>query len=1027
MSNTDEANYKITLAFDELLTTLGSDEPLDCKKVKEQFTSLLGEIVDLEESNKPLFYNYRLRYHTLRVSYFQIINNKDEALKEEKLLHKYERLSEQFPSSEVSDVCDTTRQPFNNKSGNTNYIEMPSWSDVQSQITSLSDVVDVDEITNAVARIRVSLESLFQYEVRTLEELQICQNNCRSILSALNALKIGELHDTIDDNDNEVDDESSSNYLNCIMELIDFVTSNLENRQVVFASVLLSNISQLNELVFHDIPQTEQCIRRRYYEWARMFHSDRHNCNPIFDELMKHINTIRDQHLSKIDAHLVSEEIVQYELNMGHRHYEFSQELKRRSECSNDPEFSVAQLRRLVSTEALWAFEHYRAALKSLGKMKEQSAERDLLQRVEILTFMGLMMRQTGGYEIEAQLYIVAGIYIITLSTMTPRLQQKLRDLQEALKKYQQISTSTTITAQEPLSNNSTSRVVALCTDTRATPRQIHDETQVFVRETILRQCIVRSGQPADLTIDINQRTLEGETFTTSNSTFNMIAPILSGRVATFAGSWIVYSASRLLNKLIFVKKRRKPTTKDLTPEYHIRQSLNEMMREAVGYYNNGQYARFIGCLAESYYHSRRLMVVTRGSETISIEIRIDQLITPLLDHGFRADKVAHILILIGEVFLRGLDFADPTLKNPEYTALLEQSKILFQAVYDSKALRDAALELDRRVECYHRAIISKYAPKLLHGISAKDITDSQSSLFISRLDGYCRLARLNCAIACLLAAGKENFDRCKQALTSLKQMTNRTHDEFFAISQERIYALEDLLTAFGMDDDDSENISSRSRAMNMKINLDQIEYMKMGHSIYHACKLVLPVTDEDDQLTLLNCLLLSEHHFDCEEFIQFVLAKNPKNDERINTLLRKDRVSTLSEWAENFRRNKKIFKHCAYLPLLSEFGNMHIQPCDVNIDQQYRPVFVAIPSQTTVDYTQGKSEPKYLYVVVRSGENHISGVFTIVPKTINGLHSTLETMDPKDPRRVKLLLPIATHYEKEAERLEKRNHLLGM
>lgn len=305
------------------------------------------------------------------------------------------------------------------------------------------------------------------------------------------------------------------------------------------------------------------------------------------------------------------------------------------------------------------------------------------------------------------------------------------------------------------MSTSSTSRELVLCTDTAATPQQIHDETQVFLRETILRQCVVRSGQPADLAIDINQLTLEEETFTTSNSRSRMIKPILTGSIVAVSGSFIIYGFYNLLNKITLVKRRKKPSLKDLTPEYGIRQSLNEMMRMAVDHYNNGRYAQFIECLAEPYYHSRCLMAVKKGSETISIEIRVDQFIIPLLGHGFRADKIAHLLVLIGEVFLRGVDFANSTLKNPEYTALLEQSKILFQGVYDTVALRDAADELDRRVERYHHAIINKCAPKLLHRVSAKDITDAQNSPFISRLDGYCRLARLNYAIACLLAAGK--------------------------------------------------------------------------------------------------------------------------------------------------------------------------------------------------------------------------------------------------------------------------------
>ncbi|CAF3499574.1 unnamed protein product, partial [Rotaria sp. Silwood2] len=128
------------------------------------------------------------------------------------------------------------------------------------------------------------------------------------------------------------------------------------------------------------------------------------------------------------------------------------------------------------------------------------------------------------------------------------------------------------------------------------------------------------------------------------------------------------------------------------------------------------------------------------------------QLIEPLLEHGFRADKVAHLLILIDEVPLRGLDFSDSNRKNPEHSALLEQIKILFQGVYDSPKLLEAAKKLDDHVEDYHHNRINKLANQILNPISKQDIKDSRETLFSKRLAAYQRLARLNYAIACLLA-----------------------------------------------------------------------------------------------------------------------------------------------------------------------------------------------------------------------------------------------------------------------------------
>lgn len=273
---------------------------------------------------------------------------------------------------------------------------------------------------------------------------------------------------------------------------------------------------------------------------------------------------------------------------------------------------------------------------------------------------------------------------------------------------------------------------------------------------------------------------------------------------------------------------------------------------------------------------------------------------------------------------------------------------------------------------------------------------------------------------------GKENFERCKLTLKNLKEMVKTTHGKFFMIPDERIYALEDLLSAFGMDDDDDNGTTMLALPPNMVIDLKQVQWMKTSHGSFNACKCILPVTTEDNQLEMLDYLVPREHHFKCEEFIQFVLKKNPINDERVNALLRKERITELPAWAENFRVNPKIFKHRAYLPLLSEFGNMLIQPCDIQIDRYRGPIFVAIPSSTVIDHTRGENQPKHLFVV-RQSEDHISAVFTTVTVELNQLHSTFDKLHPKDPRRAGMLLEKALYYVNEAQRLDKRNHLTGM
>ena len=275
---------------------------------------------------------------------------------------------------------------------------------------------------------------------------------------------------------------------------------------------------------------------------------------------------------------------------------------------------------------------------------------------------------------------------------------------------------------------------------------------------------------------------------------------------------------------------------------------------------------------------------------------------------------------------------------------------------------------------------------------------------------------------------GKENFERCRLTLKGLKEMVKKSHDNFFTVTDERIYALEDLLSAFGMDDiDDDDETVVLALSPSKDINLNQVQWMKTSYGRFDPCKCILPVPKGCNQLAMLDYLVPTQHHFECEEFIQFVLKKNPVSDERVNTLLREERVTELSTWGKVFRANPTIFEHRAYLPLLSEFGNMLIQPCDIHIDRRHGPVFVAIPSQTVIDHTTGKSEPKHLFVVVRQNENHISVIFTTVTPDLNELHSKFDQLHPKDPRRAVVLLEKALSYVNEAQRLDKRNHLTGM
>lgn len=742
MTNLDKLNRSISQTFDVLLTNL-TNRQYDPNAMENQFLELFQEISDVEDISYPHFVDYRRRYHLIHVAFYKSIKDENKAQREERLLLRYESLHNQYtaeeafiamdpmPVEEVSDKCET------------------SWETICDLVTSLNQLEDVDQMMNKLNYIRGQLESLFQRQIRTLDEYNVLQNRCKHILSLLETSKVDEFDMILN-----ITENTDSNYLDLLTATINYLSRSLEDRQIHFANSLLADLPRLDKIVFENIPHTELCIKQRYREWARLFHSDKHQANPVFDELMKEINCIRDRLLSRIHAQSFNSDIVKTETEAGHRHAKLSIEFKKRLKSGGDVELGVEDLKKLVAFEALVAFQHYRVALKCLGRVDQQE---NIMTRAQILEWMALMMRQTGIHDTEAQLYIVAAIYIITLSNMTEQSYRKLHSLQSVLGKYQGIENNNASNVNTATASTNTNRELVLCTNTKLSPREIHDETQVFLRETILRKCVVRSTQPKEL----NTESRLVPNFQTDAERYQRVLSVMGGIFSRVGGDLLISGCSWALNRFVFSEKKNKPLIKDLSPDYTIRCKLNALFEKAINCYNEQEYDGFLKNLSEPYHEDRRLMDTKFGRETISIEIRVDQIIEPLLKHGFRADKIAHLLILIGEVLLRGVDFKDPQRSNPVHSSLLEQSKILFQGVYESDALNRAAVKLDKRVEEYYHVKISKLVRKILQPISEGDIKDSREAPYADRLASYCRLARLNYAIACLLAGGKSNRRTC--------------------------------------------------------------------------------------------------------------------------------------------------------------------------------------------------------------------------------------------------------------------------
>ena len=342
MTTLDELNNCIAQAFDALLTNLAKGQS-DSRAIENQFHGLFQQITDVEEISYPHFVKHRHLYHMIRVKYYQKIKDQDKIEKEERLAVKYASLSTQYCTTETPV---STNSALDDETFDTSEW---SWETVCNLVTSLSQLQDSDQIINNLRSIRHQLQSLFQPQIRTLDEYCLFLNNCQQIQSLLETLKVNEFDLVLDENDSM----NSTNYCDQLTEIIDYVSKGLLANQNQFANTLLSDLPRLDEIIFGDVPQTELCIKQRYREWARLFHSDKHQSNPMFDELMKNIHSIRDRYLSKFHALRVSSDIVKVELEAGHRDAEASIVFKNRFKSGGDAELTVEKLRKLIAFEAL--------------------------------------------------------------------------------------------------------------------------------------------------------------------------------------------------------------------------------------------------------------------------------------------------------------------------------------------------------------------------------------------------------------------------------------------------------------------------------------------------------------------------------------------------------------------------------------------------------------------------------------------------------------------------------------------------
>ncbi|CAG8767854.1 11143_t:CDS:1, partial [Racocetra persica] len=240
-----------------------------------------------------------------------------------------------------------------------------------------------------------------------------------------------------------------------------------------------------------------------------------------------------------------------------------------------------------------------------------------------------------------------------------------------------------------------------------------------------------------------------------------------------------------------------------LLGEPEIRGKLNQIIKDALAAYDEGDYQKFFNLLSEEYKKDTSLIKLKKRYDNINLESIID----PLLSHGFRSDGIAYLLNLIGEVLSSG-KIKIPGIDRTQ-NDLHEMGKHVFEGVLSEKLLKEARI-LDDRIHALRKddlkskaksaiqnaidsLFINSYSELAKEYIDKEDKDDAQKMPFQSRLEEMRNIARLNLAIFDILNTDKEAFTKVSNTIKEIRESISNNY-QFSGSTESRLEVLEDFL-----------------------------------------------------------------------------------------------------------------------------------------------------------------------------------------------------------------------------------------
>ncbi|EDV19343.1 uncharacterized protein TRIADDRAFT_62223 [Trichoplax adhaerens] len=555
-----------------------------------------------------------------------------------------------------------------------------------------------------------------------------------------------------------------------------------------------------------------------------------------------------DYHRKKAEEYLTI--VVDWQ-NVGKDKLDRLRVLKREDYVNKTPEEHLL----IKKKYAELCYQQYRAACKIIDTLASQN--RDLPkfnsyqhQQVELRKCISTALR-AAEYPLESQLYAIGALRILLeCQDATDSQFMEIRDILAKVKSQNKGNTPPEPEVTSESENNSQSRPPIHCQtisvhrnsqslavdnarlpaiSTYAGRQQRHNIVRQDIAELVRNELVIPQAKLVSYSSpneDITKAKIEAISLRTKGALAkagggvvvagsaglacaNIVAVAKTGAVLGSAlGPWgtaIGVSGGIILGMFsIFMGGKIYQQGVELLREPRIRENLNNLIADAIKAYNGDDYEQFLEKLSQNYDERKetgyRLIHYDKGR---SIDISPKKMIEDLLNHNFRPDGIAYLLVIIGETLISGkVTFS----KCPASTLEAEACKI-FESVFNSDQLRDAAEALDNKVSKmlinYVRKL-AKQAKSFLFDRSADEgseekLNDAEESPFVSRLQEIILVARLNFALVHVITGRDDNLNFAKEQLIEMHSITSQNF-QFFSITEYRLASVEDFLSALGFD-----------------------------------------------------------------------------------------------------------------------------------------------------------------------------------------------------------------------------------